>query len=337
MDLKTIRKFALSVNGVILLLVFGLMLFFYICKAEFLVWYSIPTALVYIIGFVLIKKEKMYIYVRMVYMWLTVYMCITTICLGSEFGFDLYCFSMIPVAYATKYMSYKVKSKDLNALHLCLVIATFYLISAACVSYYGPIYDVEKKYTTLFRMFNATIVLGFLIYYTNYLITSIINSEKLLLHAAHTDRLTGLYNRHYMMEQLDALPEGETAGWLVMADIDDFKKINDEYGHNAGDAVLKMVSEKLGSMCEGCVASRWGGEEFLILLPSDITDAEAVSDAVRRKISAEPMVYEGISINVTITAGLAKRSVGQSIDEWVNDVDSKLYTGKKSGKNKVVC
>lgn len=336
MDNHNIKKLALTVNSVILAMVFGLMAFFGMCGAAFLTYFSIPTALVYIIGYFLILKDKLLGYVRMVFIWLTLYMGITTICLGSEYGFHLYCFSMIPVAYTTKYMSYKLSSKGINTLLLCIGIAVFYLVCTGYVSFFGPVYEIESKYATVFWLFNAMSVLGFLIYYINYLINSIIRSEDMLKEIAHTDRLTGLYNRHYMIELLDSLPCNETAGYLAMADIDNFKKINDVYGHNAGDQVLKTVSEKLRNVCSGCVSARWGGEEFLILLPEGGHDTVQLMERVRQNVSSETVRYEGHDIKVTITVGLSPRENGQKIDEWIHNVDKKLYDGKNSGKNKVV-
>ena len=101
MDTKKAQKITYIVNTVILILVFGLMGFFYMCHATFLVYFSIPTAFVYIIGFYLIYSEKLDFYVRIVYLWLTLYMCTTTLCLGYNFGFHLYCMSMIPVIFVT--------------------------------------------------------------------------------------------------------------------------------------------------------------------------------------------------------------------------------------------
>lgn len=335
MDDRMIKKLALTVNSIILAMVFGLMAFFNMSGAAFLTYFSIPTALVYIIGYALIGKGKYYSYVRMVYLWLTFYMGVTTICLGSEYGFHLYCFSMIPVAYTTEYISYKIDSKRVKALPLCLGIAVFYLLCTGYVSAFGSVYE-SNRFAPVFWLVNAMTVLGFLIYYINYLIKSIIKSEDALKDIAHKDRLTGLYNRHYMAELLDSLPCDETAGSLAMADIDNFKRINDVYGHNAGDIVLKTVSDQLKNICGGCVTARWGGEEFLMLLPVDEARAAELMDGVRLEVSGKSVRYEQDEISVTITAGLSKRQSGQSVDEWIKQVDEKLYCGKSNGKNKVV-
>lgn len=336
MDIQSVKKLTMTVNSVLLFMVLALMTFFKMCGAVFLTYFSIPTIIVYVIGYFLIFKDKLYGYVCMVFSWITLYMCVTTLCLGNEYGFHLYCFSVIPIVFATKYIGHVINSKQIKALHICLGIAVFYLACTGYVSNFGAVYDISHKYASVFWIVNALSVLGFLIYYINYLMNSIIKSENMLKDVAHKDRLTGLYNRHYMVEYLDSLPCNETAGSLAMADIDDFKNINDVYGHSAGDLVLKTVSDKLRDICSGSVVARWGGEEFLILIPQGEQDIAALIDRARQDISSKAVRYEEHDITVTITVGSSQRQAGQSIDEWIKNVDEKLYVGKNSGKNKVV-
>lgn len=336
MDIRTIKKTAYIVNSVILAMVFGLMAFFDMCKATFLTYFSIPTALVYVIGYFLIAKNKLSGYVMMVYMWLTFYMGITTLFLGYDYGFHLYCFSMIPVAFVTDYMAYRLGKAERRALVISIGVAVFYLICTGYVAVNGAVYNSDRRLTVVFWMSNSVTVLAFLLFYSWYLIRSIINSEEKLKEIAHKDRLTGLYNRHYMIDYLETAERAGSVGSLVMADIDDFKKINDAYGHNAGDAVLMEVSRKLSDICAGSVTARWGGEEFLIYLPVNADEGESLLEKVREKIAADRVRFEDKEIRVTVTLGLVERVQGKSIDLWIQDVDKKLYIGKNSGKNRVV-
>ncbi len=336
MDIKRIKKFANIVNTIILGLVFGLMFFFVLCEVPFLVYYSIPTAIVYVVGYFLIHKEKFAVYVWMVYIWLTLYMGITTVCLGYGYGFHLYCFSMIPVMFVTEYISYKLKRRSLKAISVSIFVALFYLICTGYTSYYGPLFVRDQKFAAFFWIFNAIIVFSFLIYYTNYLIRSVITSEEKLTEMALVDRLTQLHNRHYMINCLEALSVESENFLIAMADIDNFKKINDTFGHNAGDEVLKAVSQIMKNECEGCEVSRWGGEEFLILSSSAPPDGKDMLERVRSKVEAEPVKFEDKIINVTVTIGMAYRQSGQSVDSWIQAADDKLYVGKNNGKNQVI-
>jgi diguanylate cyclase (GGDEF)-like protein len=303
--------------------------------ATFLVYFSIPTAFVYLIGYYLIAKGHLHVYVRMVYLWLTLYMCVATVCLGYAYGFHLYCFSMIPVMYVAEYMAYKLERRSLRALYVSLCIAITYLISTGYAALFGPVYQRDQRVAGFFWFFNAVTVFGFLIFYTNYLIKQIIASEEKLREMAQVDPLTKLYNRRYMKKCLDGAKDHGTAGFLAMADIDDFKQINDHYGHAAGDEVLMYVSNAMKEVCMDCEVARWGGEEFLIFSEKAENGAELM-EALRERIAAEPVQWEQNTIPVTITVGVSTRKDGQSVEDWIRDADQKLYHGKNHGKNRIV-
>lgn len=336
MELSAVRKVSVVVNTVILLLVFGLAAFFAIIKVPFLVAFSVPTACIYLVGYFLIHNDKLDIYVWMIYCWLTLYMGVTTLCLGYGYGFHLYCFSMIPIMFVTEYIAYKLERRSMRALPVSIVIAVFYILCTGYVSYFGPVYERDQKYAALFWVFNALTVFGFLIYYTYYIVQAVIVSEGKLKEAAFIDKLTGLYNRHYMFDRLVALTNENSGNVLAMTDIDNFKHINDTYGHNAGDMVLQAVSERMRTVCTDCVIARWGGEEFLIVSKLPAEKACAMLEELRQCVESSPVSCEGTDISVTLTIGAAEHADGQDADEWVKVADSRLYYGKNHGKNQVV-
>ena len=339
------------VNTVILALVLGLLGFFVYCDAPILIYFSIPTILVYLVGYVLIQREKLDVYVWMVYIWITLYMCVTTICLGYQFGFHLYCMSMIPVIYITDYMAFKLNRKSLKALNVSIVVAIFYLFCTGYVSYFGPVYVRDSKYATVFWIFNSMIVLSFLIFYSKWIIGLVIASEEKLTQMAHVDKLTGLFNRHYMMTHLDMLDLKQEDMAIAMADIDHFKKINDTFGHSAGDYVLMELSGLMNKVCKDWVISRWGGEEFLLVqgfrkideetkevkkIPFDYQKAKDCMESLRKAVEEHHFVYEGQEIKVTLTIGVTKKMIDQPIEEWIKAADEKLYEGKNNGRNRVI-
>ena len=202
MVLKALQKLTLMINAVILILVFGLMGFFWYCHASFLVWFSIPTAFVYIAGFFFIKKGYLDLYVRLVYGWLTLYMSITTICLGAEFGFHLYSMSMIPIIFYTEYMAFKINNKTINTIFYSVLVIATYLITTGYAAFFGPVYETDYKIAGAFWLVNSIVVLGFVTFYSRILVKMTIASETELSDRANKDRLTHLYNRHYMMKRL---------------------------------------------------------------------------------------------------------------------------------------
>lgn len=337
MDLKSLKKLTLTVNTVILIIVFGLAGFFAFCGATFLVWFSIPTAMIYIIGYVLIKKERLDIYVRMVYFWLTLYMSVTTICLGYRMGFHLYCLSMIPIIFYTEYMAEKIKKSKVNAVVISGIIVLCYVVATGYSAFNGPIYDVSNEIAGAFWLLNSAIVLYFLIVYSGIMLKMVGDYENRLTTIAHTDRLTGLYNRHFMMTKLEETVKEGKKIFVTMSDIDNFKQINDHYGHNAGDYVLSTLSQLMKENCSNSEISRWGGEEFLILSEGEVSkNGFEMIENLRKVIEGHDFVFENEKIDVTITSGIADYRNGQSVDAWIKEADEKLYIGKNSGKNKVV-
>lgn len=158
---------------------------------------------------------------------------------------------------------------------------------------------------------------------------------------ANTDQLTGLFNRRRAIEYLNELIHNTQEGTfsLCIGDIDFFKKVNDVYGHNAGDEVLKAISHKMeeGLRKETFIA-RWGGEEFLIVFPG-VNGDEAWSglERLRKNIEKSPIkIANGQEISITMTFGLTEYDFGSDIDTSIKDADEKLYQGKESGRNKVV-
>ncbi|OBR94155.1 MULTISPECIES: GGDEF domain-containing protein [Clostridium] len=167
------------------------------------------------------------------------------------------------------------------------------------------------------------------------------NLEKLEL-ISKTDSLTGLYNRRYIMEKLENefinYKKSKNKFSLILADIDYFKKINDSFGHDCGDQVLKAVAQNLhNAVRERGFVSRWGGEEFLILLPeTEIHDAHILANKIRETIEKEIIEYNGIQLSITLTFGVTVNEDYETIGDTIKKADDALYTGKGEGRNCVV-
>ncbi|NUQ19376.1 MAG: GGDEF domain-containing protein, partial [Gemmatimonadaceae bacterium] len=159
---------------------------------------------------------------------------------------------------------------------------------------------------------------------------------------ARTDPLTGLSNRRHFDEQLqrivsDSLAHGTPAS-LVVADVDHFKRVNDTYGHEAGDAVLKAVARVfLDCLRAEDVCARYGGEEIAILLPETSVDrAQEVAERVRRAIAAKPVKHGDRSITVTASFGVAGYPESTALrDALFPAADRALYEAKAGGRDQV--
>jgi diguanylate cyclase (GGDEF)-like protein/PAS domain S-box-containing protein len=162
-----------------------------------------------------------------------------------------------------------------------------------------------------------------------------------------TDQLTGLFNRAHFEEYM-RVEEGRIENLppnsdhrnmaIIMGDIDHFKKINDKYGHPAGDFVIKTVAQALTKTFRKTdIVCRYGGEEFLIILPaSDLLGAKVAADKARATIESTNFEFAGVSIPVTISMGVAQLMVGQETSkETIARADAALYNSKQNGRNQV--
>lgn len=159
---------------------------------------------------------------------------------------------------------------------------------------------------------------------------------------AITDGLTDLFVNSYFKERLaEAISTANHSKIplsLIMLDIDDFKKFNDTYGHEAGDTVLKFIADSLrvNSRETDCIA-RYGGEEFVVILPyTKLKEARTIAERMRKWIEVKAIKYCGNTMKVTASFGVTEFKKNQSVENFINECDVKLYTAKKRGKNYVV-
>jgi diguanylate cyclase (GGDEF)-like protein len=158
---------------------------------------------------------------------------------------------------------------------------------------------------------------------------------------ATTDELTNLVNRRRFIEALETELERakmfDSPLSVVLADLDDFKRINDDYGHLGGDRVLTSFGQLLRAQVRDFdVAARLGGEEFAILLPQTTAEAAAVVAArTRDTLAASPMaVSDDATVRLTASFGIAESTPMQSTDELLRRADDALYAAKRAGKNR---
>ncbi len=163
--------------------------------------------------------------------------------------------------------------------------------------------------------------------------------KKRLELMAVTDGLTGLYNHRFIFERL----EEETAKVsrygrplsLIMIDIDNFKRVNDTFGHRFGDEVIQSVSHAImANIRKTDIAGRYGGEEFLVLLPeTDVKAARVVAEKIRNTVSQ--LRFADPHVSVTVSAGVAEAEKSETYESLINRADAKLYLAKRNGKNRV--
>lgn len=167
-------------------------------------------------------------------------------------------------------------------------------------------------------------------------------NTKILSLEYSKDYLTGLFNRRLLNQIFRKYQEiseftGQTIS-IIITDIDYFKKINDTYGHLAGDAALKHFANILKeNLRKSDLVFRIGGEEFLILLPNTtLEEAAKIAESLRAKLELTPLIYDGKTIKLTASFGVAQLKDEQTLNQLIEEADKKLYTAKREGRNRVV-
>ncbi|MBE0497460.1 MAG: GGDEF domain-containing protein [Campylobacterales bacterium] len=164
---------------------------------------------------------------------------------------------------------------------------------------------------------------------------------KELKNLAQKDHLTQLYNRRYFetiaKEQLALARREKNDIAIIMLDIDDFKKINDAYGHQVGDKVLCFLANIFTEhKRESDVVARYGGEEFIISLPNTSLDGASVyAENLRKKVESQTMQVDEVELTITISLGLTVFGSDDDVDRATDRADEALYISKRNGKNQV--
>ncbi len=158
---------------------------------------------------------------------------------------------------------------------------------------------------------------------------------------ARTDSMTGLVNHRTFYDELDRevhrVRRYETDLTLIMVDMDNLKKINDNYGHRAGDAVILHVSQQIQNCIRHSdIAARYGGDEFAVILPNTgLPEALTVAERLGATVSEKPVKFEKQDINVSVSVGMGQFRTNSSLEQFMNEADAALFEAKNSGKNRI--
>jgi len=185
----------------------------------------------------------------------------------------------------------------------------------------------------------TTSLLIFLIYFfMAQLIKKLADARNRIENIAITDDLTGIFNRRHILsrfgEEFEKVKRLKTNLSCILADIDQFKSVNDTHGHLAGDEVLKEISHRIRNTIRAYdILGRYGGEEFLILLPdTGLEDAKNLAERIRVHVKDTPVISGKITISLGVTAMQAQ---DQTVDDIIKRADDRLYRAKKSGRDRV--
>lgn len=307
---------------------------------------NVISVSLYIFSYLIISKGRYSLYITVMCIEIWVHMTVGVIFLGWEVGFQLYCFILIPMIFLSTYIGISMDKKLFVPVIISAIDVLTFMFGLFYTRNHEPIYLDLLSYgqSEFFYMLNIAIVFIGLIAIMFFFAYNAVHAEKALQCLAEYDELTGLYNRRFIRNVLDDVYfEYISSGTLfsvAITDIDDFKNVNDTFGHDAGDYVLKTLGERyMAEVPDKAIVGRWGGEEFIVVFKNDCSFEECCNtmDKIRQSLENKPFLYEGHNISITLTAGVAVYEEGMSITDIVRKADARLYKGKADGKNVTIC
>ena len=355
----------------------GMHIIYLITFAYFKMWlltmFNVFSIIFYLVlGFITLKKrvaKHAVVWVVLFNAEVIVHAILCTIVQGLDTAFFLLPLMVLPVLsyYLFIYCGRKTFFRIAVVMSLVTVATLAFMITF--VEGVGTLYNLvdmhklsDVEILTL-RTINITFTFGTLMLFTltfymevSMAMAQLRETNTKLNYIATHDALTGLSNRHSLWKFFDDLEESHDHYCIVLGDLDDFKKINDTYGHDCGDIVLKSVAGViLKNMSENDMACRWGGEEMLIVMRGTRESCFERIGKIKSEICALGIVHEEQPVKVTMTFGFAdsgEKAIATAeievittatrtqahidIESLISVVDKRLYVGKRNGKNVII-
>ena len=330
---KTIAKTCYTANILYLVLHVFYLVLFLIAKLYILVYVTAGVIALYIFFFFLIYKKKYYPYALLCGNEFFAYIAVTTVMLGFNTGFHFYLIALCIVSFFTTYFS---KSKNLKGSLIWVGLSlAIYLTLYFVTKFNAPYYLIDQWLEITLFTTHAIVVFLFIASYLLVFLKYALSLEKKIMIQSRTDELTQIGNRYALFDYFEA--ESKDDKIVALFDIDDFKNINDKYGHVTGDFILKRVAELTTENLKDSFVCRYGGEEFVVVFNNENFDAVIEElETFRKNIEKETFEFENAKINLTITIGVSQYKDDISLEKWVELADEKMYFGKNNGKNKIV-
>lgn len=282
------------------------------------------------------------------YLEIGIHSILATMAIGWDYGFALYLICVVPLAFYIPYKHMRT-SMILSVITVVMFTGLKYYASA---EWFVPYRTPDLSVPAINTVYIANGIISFIMLLVLSLIYNISSKRaqkslqkknEQLRELAYTDPLTKLQNRRSMFisikESFELCEKNSKAFSILLSDIDDFKVINDTHGHNCGDMVLKEISRIFKeNVPENASVCRWGGEEILVLLPDcELEEGAEIAEGLRKLIEAVAFKGKKDDFHVTMTFGVSENKGQLTVDKMISNADRNLYSGKRSGKNCVVC
>lgn len=335
-DIEFLKKF----NFLLLLLHICFMVIFFLVNYTILGFVNIFSVLYYLFFLKYSKNYRTFVYYTIVEV--VIHACAVAVLMGWDYGFQYYLFALVPIFFYISHFGEESLAKRRNPLYQSLFLGVVCILLRTITYVVEPIYFSSAAWVVIVIVdFNIIVSVSFLIYFVREYRNVVKKHESIIRSIAQTDQLTKLNNRNKISEIIDDILSNhidEMVG-LAIIDIDDFKVVNDTYGHLVGDYVLVNIAKELRSIDSNSImTSRWGGEEFLVFARQGIDYDEfktILSDLVKC-VSSNKIVYNEDHISTSISVGLTRYKTGDYLDSMISRADHYLYKCKANGKNQLL-
>ena len=345
---SSIRLFQKIMLGIAMLALITHALFaamFFVGGVYPMFWFNLGSMCCYVIVHILTRRGQSMLGWGLTMLEVLLHATAATVFVGWEAGFHWYALLVLPVLLFGYQNLYSSKIPIALALIASYLLLDFFYREATGVT------PLPESYTAVLHTLNLGVFVGFLAFLCGLYNIIVVRSEQKLSEYASTDPLTGLRNRRSVLAcaEIEASRQrrnGQTISFVI-CDVDFFKKVNDSVGHDGGDAVLRAVADVLRTSTRLTdYVARFGGEEFLIVLPDASVDkAVVVCERIRTHLESIMRTSEHLKnyaqrLNpITMTFGISELVAGDSWGTYydaIDRADKLLYEGKRSGRNKVV-
>ena len=330
-------------TGIMCLIHLTLLVIFTVAGIMPLMMFNILSVVVYLFCFLLCKTGQLLpVYVSII-LEVTIYSVISTYFAGLDAASYCFLFAIVPIIILIGCNLFK-GSRRWGIV--AMLVLNFAVYVAMYIRFNGdsPIFEMSPALKGILVVFSTFVMVFSMIFYTT---VFIFNSEREMLTLekknqrlsadAREDPLTNLYNRRGFLPLVNNLMRSDPFGHFCIAfcDLDDFKCINDTYGHEAGDEVLKQTTNIIRKELPGSDICRWGGEEFVILIRDcTLEEARDKAEGLRKSIESNPIFFFDHKLFITTTIGLEEnKDTYTDPEQIIKTADERMYYGKQHGKN----
>jgi len=312
----------------------SLFFLFYFLESYILAWVNVVSVIIYTIAYYSVKNRKTKLASFLIWTEVIVHATLGILLIGWDSGFHYYLLLFIPaICLTTTRKSAYIALTLLFGLYVGLHFLTW------SIDPFQPINSIALKIVHMFNLCTVFVSFSYLSFYYLHVVR---RAQKNLHVMATTDPLTKLFNRSHMTylaeREIQRSNRTKRAIGVLLIDIDYFKEINDQYGHKAGDDVIISVGVIVKNQIRTQdLVARWGGEEFLIILPDTNTgDAQLSAERIRTAFHTFDWLEKiGLDIAPTISVGVSELSTSESLSSAIARADHALYKGKEGGRNRV--